>query len=74
MPKSRLRGGAKAHRKRIERRKKIISDAQTQMQKMWQQEMLKKIEEMNKNKEEEVQLVTQEIENSGIEIPLEIKL
>lgn len=77
MPKSRLRGGAKAHRMRVQKRRELISETQTKMQKMWQQEMMKKIEEMNASKnsvEEVVEEVTQETDDSGIEIPLEIRL
>ena len=77
MPKSRLRGGAKAHLRRVQKRRELISETQTKMQKMWQQEMMKKIEEMNASKnsvEEVVEEVTQETDDSGIEIPLEIRL
>lgn len=47
MPKSRKRGGEKAHRKRIQARNQNIQNQRTRMQKMWEEEMMKKLEEMN---------------------------
>lgn len=47
MPKSRLRGGKKAHRKRVQARNNKIQNQRNQMQKMWEQEMMKRLEEMN---------------------------
>jgi hypothetical protein len=46
MPKSRKRGGEKAHRKRVQARNQNIQNQRTQMQKMWEEEMMKKLEEM----------------------------
>lgn len=48
MPKSRLRGGKKAHRKRVQARNNKIQNQRNQMQKMWEQEMMNRLEEMNK--------------------------
>jgi hypothetical protein len=47
MPKSRKRGGEKAHRKRVQARNQNIQNQTTRMQKMWEEEMMKKLEEMN---------------------------
>lgn len=47
MPKSRKRGGEKAHRKRVQARNQNIQNQRTRMQKMWEEEMMKKLEEMN---------------------------
>jgi hypothetical protein len=46
MPKSRKRGGEKAHRKRVQARNQNIQNQRTRMQKMWEDEMMKKLEEM----------------------------
>lgn len=46
MPKSRKRGGEKAHRKRVQARNQNIQNQRTHMQKMWEEEMMKKLEEM----------------------------
>ncbi len=48
MPKSRKRGGEKAHRKRVQKRNQNIQSQKIRMQKMWEEEMAKKLEEMNK--------------------------
>ena len=47
MPKSRLRGGAKAHRKRVQKRNNNIQNQQKRIQKVWEEEMMKRIEELN---------------------------
>lgn len=47
MPKSRLRGGKKAHRKRVQARNNKIQNQRNQMQKLWEEEMMKRLEEMN---------------------------
>lgn len=47
MPKSRLRGGKKAHRKRVQARNNKIQNQRNQMQKLWEQEMMNRLEEMN---------------------------
>jgi predicted transcriptional regulator YdeE len=53
MPKSKLRGGAKAHRKRIQKRNSTIENQQKRIQKLWEQEMMKRIEELNTSGETE---------------------
>lgn len=47
MPKSRLRGGKKAHRKRVQKRNQNIVSQQNRIQKLWEQEMMKRMEELN---------------------------
>ena len=49
MPKSRKRGGEKAHRKRVKLRNQNIQNQKNHMQKLWEEEMKKKLEEMNKS-------------------------
>lgn len=59
MPKSKLRGGAKAHRKRVQKRNQGIKNKQNRIQKIWEEEMTKRMEELNamsgqtKNNEED---------------------
>lgn len=48
MPKSRKRGGEKAHRKRVQARNNKIKNQRNQMQRLWEEEMMKRLEEMNK--------------------------
>jgi predicted transcriptional regulator YdeE len=47
MPKSRLRGGAKSHRKRVQKRNSNIKNQQKRIQKLWEEEMMKRMEELN---------------------------
>jgi len=68
MPKSKLRGGKKAHRKRVQRRNQKIKSQHTKMQKMWQEEMMKRMEELNATSGD---TENEEINN---EQPLDIKL
>jgi len=67
MPKSRLRGGKKAHRKRVQKRNQNIQNQQSRIQKLWQDEMMKRMEELNASG-------TTENNNIDIEQPLDIKL
>ena len=62
MPKSRLRGGKKAHRKRVQARNNKIQNQRNQMQKMWEQEMMNRIEEMNNSASGETE--NQEVDTS----------
>lgn len=47
MPKSRKRGGEKTHRKRVQARNNKIQNQRTRIQKIWEEEMMKRIEEIN---------------------------
>jgi hypothetical protein len=60
MPKSRLRGGAKAHRKRVQKRNNTITNQRSKMQQMFEEEMMKKMEELKGSGETE----NQEIDTS----------
>lgn len=62
MPKSRLRGGKKAHRKRVQARNNKIQNQRNQMQKMWEQEMMNRLEEMNNSSSGETE--NQEVDTS----------
>lgn len=60
MPKSRLRGGAKAHKKRVQKRNNTITNQRSKMQQMFEEEMMKKMEELKGSGETE----NQEIDTS----------
>ncbi len=60
MPKSRLRGGAKAHKKRVQKRNNTITNQRSKMQQMFEEEMMKKMEELRGSGETE----NQEIDTS----------
>lgn len=62
MPKSRKRGGEKAHRKRVQARNNKIQNQRNQMQKLWEEEMMKRLEEMNKTSSGDTE--NQEIDTS----------
>jgi transposase len=55
MPKSRLRGGAKAHRKRVQKRNNNIKNQQNRIQKIWEEELTKRMEELKVSGETEPQ-------------------
>ena len=67
MPKSRKRGGEKAHRKRVQKRNSNLKNQQNRIQKLFQEEMMKRMEELNASGNTE----NQEIDTSQ---PLDIKL
>lgn len=67
MPKSRLRGGAKAHRKRVQKRNNNIKNQQNRIQKLWEEELTKRMEELKLSGETE----NQEVDTSE---PLDIKV
>jgi hypothetical protein len=68
MPKSRLRGGKKAHRKRVQKRNQNIQSQQNRIQKIWEEEMIKRMEELKTSGE----TVTEE--EITTDQPLDIKL
>ncbi len=52
MAKSKVRGGAKAHRKRVVARNQKIEGQKNMMQKLFEESMRKQIEELKKREEE----------------------
>ncbi len=52
MGKSKVRGGAKAHRKRVENRNQSIKTQQTAIQKLFNETMKLQMEEFKKKQEE----------------------
>lgn len=51
MPKSRKRGGEKAHRKRVQKRNTRMGNEINKLQKLWETEMAAKMEEIRKQSE-----------------------
>lgn len=86
MGKSKTRGGAKAHRKRVQARNGKIKSNQVQMEKMWQDEMMKQMEKLKEQSEESQEEIVEGSNTPTIDmgkvmtpnedenIPLEIKL
>jgi len=68
MPKSRVRGGKKSHKKRIQKRNQNIASQQKRIQKIWEQELMKRMEEINASSGQT------ETEEVTIEQPLDIKV
>jgi len=52
MPQSKKRGGAKSHRKKVEKRNQEVKAQQTAMQKLFNEAMKAQIEELKKKSEE----------------------
>jgi len=67
MPKSRVRGGKKSHKKRIQKRNQNIASQQNRIQKLWEQELENRMKELKMTGETE----NQEIDTSE---PLDIKV
>ena len=51
MPKSRKRGGQKAHNKRIQRRKQLVATERQKISNIWNEEIMKEIEKLRAEKE-----------------------
>ena len=78
MAKSKLRGGKKAHRKKVQSRNQKITGQRNQMEKLWQQQIQAQMEEFRKQQEEQgvvnIDASTPELPNQDENTPLEIKL
>jgi hypothetical protein len=72
MPRSKVRGGRKAHNKRIENRNQKIKNTQTYIQKVWQQEFEKRMEELkdeailNSGDTQDIQTIEEQTVNLSI--------
>ena len=78
MAKSKLRGGKKAHRKKVQSRNQKITGQRNQMEKLWQQQIQAQMEEFRKQQEEQgvvnIDASAPELPNQDENTPLEIKL
>jgi hypothetical protein len=61
MPKSKKRGGQKAHNKRIQRRKQQVVAERQKISNIWNEEIMKEIEKLRAEQEAS----TEEVENTS---------
>jgi hypothetical protein len=71
MPKSKLRGGAKAHRKRVQARNNDIRSAQRKFQEQYNAEIMKQIDAYKKQMSADTE---NNVESVPTEQPLNIKI
>ena len=75
---SKKRGGAKAHRKRVQARNNMIKGARNQMQKMWETEMMAQLEKLKQesveNQPTTIEIPEVRLPNDDENTPLDIKL
>jgi len=71
MPKSKLRGGAKAHRKRVQARNNNIQGAQRKFQEEYNAEIMKQLEAYKQQMSADTE---NNVESEPTEQPLNIKL
>ena len=78
MPQSKKRGGAKAHRKRVQARNNMVKGVRNQMQKMWETEMMAQLEMLKQQSQESqpvgIEVPQVQLPNDDENTPLEIKL
>ena len=78
MAKTKKRGGAKAHRKRVQARNNMIKGARNQMQKMWETEMMAQLEKLKQesvgNQPTTIEIPEVRLPNDDENTPLDIKL
>lgn len=80
MGRTKKRGGAKAHRKRVQARNTRLKGEMNQMQKLWQEQMTAQLEQLRGEQEETQQTGPQismgdvELPNADENTPLDIKL
>jgi hypothetical protein len=63
MAKSRVRGGKKAHNKKIQQRNRIVQSKQNEIQRLFNESMKAQIEEMRKKNEEGIDVDQNEEKN-----------
>ena len=79
MAKSKLRGGAKAHRKRVQARNQKLTGERNAMQRLWNEQIMTQMEEIRKQQEAEegkvsIDATAPELPNNDENTPLDIKL
>jgi len=80
MGRTKKRGGAKAHRKRVQARNARLKGEMNQMQKLWNEQMMAQLEQLRGEQEETQETGTQismgdvELPNADENTPLDIKL
>ena len=79
MAKSKLRGGAKAHRKRVQARNQKLTGERNAMQRLWNEQIMTQMQEIRKQQEAEegkvsIDATAPELPNNDENTPLDIKL
>lgn len=80
MGRTKKRGGAKAHRKRVQARNTRLKGEMNQMQKLWQEQMTAQLEQLRGEQEEtqetgaQISMGDVELPNADENTPLDIKL
>jgi hypothetical protein len=86
MGRTKKRGGAKAHRKRVQARNTRLKGEMNQMQKLWQEQMMAQLEglrsedgenlelNLNANQAPKINMGDVELPNADENTPLDIKL
>lgn len=78
MGNTKKRGGAKAHRKRVQARNNMIKGVRNQMQKMWETEMMAQLEKMREQSQGSqpvgIEVPQVQLPNDDENTPIEIKL
>ena len=80
MGRTKKRGGAKAHRKRVQARNARLKGEMNQMQKLWQEQMMAQLEGLRSEQEEtqetgpQISMGDVELPNADENTPLDIKL
>jgi len=86
MGRTKKRGGAKAHRKRVQARNARLKGEMSQMQKLWQEQMMAQLEglrsedgenlelNLNVNQAPKINMGDVELPNADENTPLDIKL
>ena len=86
MGRTKKRGGAKAHRKRVQARNARLKGEMNQMQKLWQEQMMAQLEglrsedgenlelNLNPNQGPKIEMGDVELPNTDENTPLDIKL
>ena len=86
MGRTKKRGGAKAHRKRVQARNARLKGEMSQMQKLWQEQMMAQLEglrsedgenlelNLNPNQGPKIEMGDVELPNTDENTPLDIKL
>ena len=63
MPKSKKRGGEKAHRKRVAKRKALMENNQRRISNLWNEEIMKEMEKLRAEQESQSTDIDEQLDN-----------
>jgi len=63
MPKSKKRGGEKAHRKRVAKRKSLMENNQRRISNLWNEEIMKEMEKLRAEQESQSTDIDEQLDN-----------